>query len=162
MSFAALLRIALRALAVNKLRSALTMLGILIGTAAVILLVAVGTGEIDGETFRRLIDEHAWVRQLGSGLVAVISDRLWRARFAAADFAMNRLRVLFRTTAFRLSALYLLLFSLCAAFLVFYVTAMSEGLLQQQTRDAVTHAASTRLFAAARTPQPGSCRCVQL
>ena len=51
---------------------------------------------------------------------------------------MNRLSVLFRTTAFRLSALYLLLFSLCAAFLVFYVTAMSEGLLQQQTRDAVT------------------------
>jgi signal transduction histidine kinase len=51
---------------------------------------------------------------------------------------MNRLRVLFRTTAVRLSALYLLLFSLCAAFLVFYVTAMSQRLLEQQTRDAVT------------------------
>ncbi|OCP00429.1 MULTISPECIES: ATP-binding protein [unclassified Ensifer] len=51
---------------------------------------------------------------------------------------MSKLRVLFRTTAVRLSALYLILFSLCAAFLVFYVTGMSERLLQQQTRDAIT------------------------
>lgn len=51
---------------------------------------------------------------------------------------MSRLRVLFRTTAVRLSALYLVLFSLCAAFLVIYVTAMSQRLLEQQTRDAVT------------------------
>ncbi len=50
---------------------------------------------------------------------------------------MSRLRVLFRTTAVRLSALYLILFSLCAAFLVFYVTAMSQRLLEQQTKDAV-------------------------
>lgn len=51
---------------------------------------------------------------------------------------MSKLGVLFRTTAVRLSALYLILFSICAAFLVFYVTGMSERLLQQQTRDAVT------------------------
>ena len=38
------IRFALRGLAANKLRSALTMLGILIGVAAVILLVAVGNG----------------------------------------------------------------------------------------------------------------------
>ncbi|PST26475.1 sensor histidine kinase [Mesorhizobium plurifarium] len=50
---------------------------------------------------------------------------------------MSRISVLFRTTAVRLSALYLILFSLCAAFLVFYVTGMSERLLQQQTRDAI-------------------------
>ncbi|WP_275789875.1 sensor histidine kinase [Pararhizobium gei] len=50
---------------------------------------------------------------------------------------MSRLSVLFRTTALRLSALYLLLFSLCAAFLVFYVTAMSQRLLEQQTKDTV-------------------------
>ncbi|WP_075290226.1 sensor histidine kinase [Pararhizobium arenae] len=51
---------------------------------------------------------------------------------------MNRLRVLFRTTAVRLSAVYLVLFSICAAFLVFYVTAMSQRLLEQQTREAVS------------------------
>ena len=50
---------------------------------------------------------------------------------------MSRVGVLFRTTAVRLSALYLVLFSLCAAFLVFYVTGMSERLLQQQTREAI-------------------------
>lgn len=50
---------------------------------------------------------------------------------------MSRISVLFRTTAVRLSALYLVLFSLCAAFLVFYVTGMSERLLQQQTRDSI-------------------------
>jgi signal transduction histidine kinase len=44
---------------------------------------------------------------------------------------------MFRSTAVRLSALYMLLFALCAAFLVFYVTAMSERLLTQQTRQAV-------------------------
>src|SRR5512143_4138592 len=38
------LRIALRALSVNKLRSALTMLGIIIGVGAVIALMAVGQG----------------------------------------------------------------------------------------------------------------------
>ena len=50
---------------------------------------------------------------------------------------MARLRLLFSSTAVRLSALYILLFALCAAFLVFYVTALSEGLLNRQTRDAV-------------------------
>ena len=38
------IRIALRALRVNKLRSALTMLGIIIGVGAVIAMVSVGTG----------------------------------------------------------------------------------------------------------------------
>ena len=50
---------------------------------------------------------------------------------------MSRFRVLFKSTAVRLSALYILLFSLCAATLVFYVTAMSERLLTGQIRDAV-------------------------
>ncbi|GAA0396439.1 ABC transporter permease [Microbispora corallina] len=44
MNAAEVLRFALRGLAANKMRSALTMLGILIGVAAVILLVAVGQG----------------------------------------------------------------------------------------------------------------------
>jgi len=45
-------RIALRALSSNKVRSALTMLGVIIGVAAVILLVAIGSGvqqEITGQ-----------------------------------------------------------------------------------------------------------------
>ncbi|GLW26145.1 macrolide ABC transporter permease [Microbispora triticiradicis] len=44
MNAAEVLRFALRGLAANRMRSALTMLGILIGVAAVILLVAVGEG----------------------------------------------------------------------------------------------------------------------
>jgi putative ABC transport system permease protein len=44
MNFFEIIRFALRGVAVNKLRSGLTMLGILIGVAAVILLVAVGNG----------------------------------------------------------------------------------------------------------------------
>ncbi|MGO4439664.1 sensor histidine kinase [Rhizobium sp. RAF56] len=50
---------------------------------------------------------------------------------------MSRFRVLFKSTPVRLSALYILLFGLCAAVLVFYVTALSERLLTGQIRDAV-------------------------
>ncbi|WP_454848773.1 sensor histidine kinase [Rhizobium binxianense] len=51
---------------------------------------------------------------------------------------MSRFWVLFKSTAVRLSALYILLFAICAATLVFYVTAMSERLLSGQIRDAVS------------------------
>src|SRR5881227_2569971 len=44
MSFAMILRIAVKALNRNKLRTALTMLGMIIGVAAVITMVALGTG----------------------------------------------------------------------------------------------------------------------
>src|SRR5258706_12499579 len=44
MDFVAVLRIAMRALARNKLRSGLTMLGIIIGVGAVIAMVGVGQG----------------------------------------------------------------------------------------------------------------------
>ena len=40
----AILRVALLALRINKMRSALTMLGIIIGVAAVIVMIAVGNG----------------------------------------------------------------------------------------------------------------------
>ncbi|MBB3460071.1 HAMP domain-containing sensor histidine kinase [Rhizobium sp. BK377] len=50
---------------------------------------------------------------------------------------MSRFWVLFKSTAVRLSALYILLFAICAATLVVYVTAMSERLLSGQIRDAV-------------------------
>jgi putative ABC transport system permease protein len=44
MDFLSILRVALRALARNKLRSSLTMLGIIIGVAAVIAMVGIGRG----------------------------------------------------------------------------------------------------------------------
>jgi len=48
---------------------------------------------------------------------------------------LTRVRLMFRSTAVRLSALYILLFSICAAFLVVYVTGMSERILAQQTKE---------------------------
>ena len=48
-----------------------------------------------------------------------------------------RLGVLAKSTAVRLSALYILLFALCAAFLVFYVTGLAERILNNQTREAL-------------------------
>ncbi|HZN85337.1 MAG TPA: ABC transporter permease [Burkholderiales bacterium] len=59
-----LLRIALRALAVNKLRSALTMLGIVIGVGAVIVMIAVGSGA------QERVEEQ--IRALGSNLLLVM------------------------------------------------------------------------------------------
>jgi putative ABC transport system permease protein len=64
MSLGALLRIALRALAVNKLRSALTMLGIVIGVGAVIVMIAVGAGA------QQRVEEQ--IRALGSNLLLVM------------------------------------------------------------------------------------------
>jgi putative ABC transport system permease protein len=53
MRFSGLIRIALRSLARNKMRSFLTMLGVIIGVAAVIAMLAVGRGA--GETMNRSI-----------------------------------------------------------------------------------------------------------
>lgn len=58
-------RIALRALRVNKLRSGLTMLGVIIGVAAVIAMVAVGSGA------EQRISEQ--IRSIGSNLIIVLS-----------------------------------------------------------------------------------------
>jgi putative ABC transport system permease protein len=61
-------RIAIRALGANKVRSALTMLGVIIGVAAVILLVSIGTGvqsQITGQ-----------IAGLGSNLLFVIPGKL--------------------------------------------------------------------------------------
>jgi len=58
-------RIALRSLRVNKLRSALTMLGIIIGVGAVITMVAVGAG-----ASARVAEQ---IQSLGSNLIIVLS-----------------------------------------------------------------------------------------
>ena len=60
-------RIALRALAANKLRSALTMLGIIIGVGAVVALMAIGNGATASITSQ--------VQGIGSNLVSVIPGR---------------------------------------------------------------------------------------
>ena len=60
-------RVALRGVIANRLRSVLTMLGILIGTAAVILLVGVGTGISDN-----VQDQ---IRSLGTNAVSVLPER---------------------------------------------------------------------------------------
>jgi len=51
--------------------------------------------------------------------------------------APSRWATLYKNTAFRLSALYLLLFATCAAILVFYVTQVSETQLQARMKESV-------------------------
>ena len=65
MSILGLLRVAMRALAVNKLRSVLTMLGIIIGVAAVIVMIAVGAGA------QQRVKEQ--IASLGSNLLLILS-----------------------------------------------------------------------------------------
>jgi len=50
---------------------------------------------------------------------------------------LRRLSVLFNTTAARLSALYLVLFAICAIFLVFYMTSLSARMLTAQTMETI-------------------------
>ena len=64
-TFFASLRIALRALRVNKMRSALTMLGIIIGVSAVIAMIAVGSG-----AKARIAEQ---IASMGSNLMIVLS-----------------------------------------------------------------------------------------
>jgi putative ABC transport system permease protein len=65
MNVLGLLRVAMRALAVNKMRSVLTMLGIIIGVAAVIVMIAVGAGA------QKSVEEQ--IRSLGSNLLLILS-----------------------------------------------------------------------------------------
>jgi putative ABC transport system permease protein len=64
MYLVASVRIALRALRVNKLRSALTMLGIIIGVGSVIAMVAVGSGAAN-----RISEQ---IASIGSNLIIVL------------------------------------------------------------------------------------------
>ena len=58
------LRISFRALRVNKMRSALTMLGIIIGVGAVIAMLAVGTG-----ASRKIAEQ---ISSMGSNLLIIL------------------------------------------------------------------------------------------
>jgi putative ABC transport system permease protein len=64
MIFISSLKVALRALKVNKLRSFLTMLGIIIGVGAVIIMVAIGSGA------RQMIADQ--ISSMGSNLIIVL------------------------------------------------------------------------------------------
>src|SRR3954471_18643299 len=63
MTWLAGIRIALRALRVNKLRSILTMLGIIIGVGAVITMIAIGSGA------QAQIEEQ--IDSLGSNMIVI-------------------------------------------------------------------------------------------
>ncbi|HTF46448.1 MAG TPA: ABC transporter permease [Pseudonocardia sp.] len=67
MSIQEAFKVALRGLRANRLRSVLTMLGIMIGVAAVILLVALGNG-----TSARLNEQ---ITSLGTNLIGVLQSR---------------------------------------------------------------------------------------
>ena len=71
MNFFAALRSALRALAANALRSILTMLGIIIGVAAVITMIAVGSGATERV--------QAQMKGLGSNIMLVLPDGVSQA-----------------------------------------------------------------------------------
>ena len=68
MNFAENIRVALRALMANKLRSGLTMLGIIIGVGSVVALMALGTGATSDITSQ--------VEGIGSNLLTVQAGRL--------------------------------------------------------------------------------------
>ena len=76
-------RVALRGIMANRMRSALTMLGILIGTSAVILLVGVGTGISDN-----VQDQ---IRSLGTNAVTVLPERT--ARRSGRGTGARRIRL---------------------------------------------------------------------
>src|SRR4051812_14353882 len=67
-----LLRLSLNALRTNKLRSGLTMLGVIIGVFAVILLVSIGSG------LQKYITDQ--ITGLGSNLIFVIPGQVGGAR----------------------------------------------------------------------------------
>lgn len=77
MRLSASVRIAMRAMAANPLRSLLTTLGVIIGVGAVIAMVAIGQGA------RRAVTDQ--VQSLGSNLLTVFAGQAQMGRIARAD-----------------------------------------------------------------------------
>jgi putative ABC transport system permease protein len=92
MNFLATLRVALNALRVNKLRSALTMLGIIIGVAAVIVMIAIGSGA------QAKVEEQ--IRSLGSNLIIVFSAS---ATYTGARSAAGSLQTISEDDAYAIA-----------------------------------------------------------
>ncbi len=72
-----IIRIAFKSIAANKLRSFLTMLGIIIGVAAVIAMLALGAG-----TKAKVTDS---VKGMGSNLLVVRPERRWGGGVSSAE-----------------------------------------------------------------------------
>src|SRR5512135_241344 len=79
MLFSQNLRTAFRGLTTNKLRSALTILGIVIGVAAVVALMAIGNGATSSITSR--------IQGSGSNLINIFSGRFQRNGGGPAQFS---------------------------------------------------------------------------
>jgi len=77
MLFGEVIRVALSAIRANKLRSFLTMLGIVIGVAAVITMVALGTGA------QKAVQDQ--IRSLGTNLLSVYAGQSFHRGIASAD-----------------------------------------------------------------------------
>ena len=77
MSIIETVRVALASIVANLLRSSLTMLGIIIGVAAVITMVALGTGA------QRAVDEQ--IDQLGTRVLSVMAGQSFRRGIASAN-----------------------------------------------------------------------------
>jgi len=73
-----------------------------------------------------------------------------------------RIAAIFRTTAARLSALFLLLFTVSALGLVFYVTSLSERMLVTQTRETIDEEALSLASIYERAGLPGLVRSITL
>ena len=95
MSFLMIFRIALKALGRNKMRTALTMLGMIIGVAAVITMVALGTG---AQT-----SIEAQIQSAGTNMIIVIGRQLLAGRRAPGPG--QRQHAASRTTAVAISQL---------------------------------------------------------
>ena len=85
MDLRAVLRVALRALARNKMRTVLTMLGIIIGVGAVICTVAIGEG-----ASRQVQDS---LRNLGDNIVHVAAGSVNQRGVHLGSTATKTLRV---------------------------------------------------------------------
>src|SRR6185503_15477422 len=68
MNFLAILKVAMRALGRNKMRSALTMLGIIIGVGAVIAMVSIGQGA------QRMVQDQ--ISSMGSNMLYVMPGNM--------------------------------------------------------------------------------------
>src|SRR5919107_5550416 len=75
MPFGEILRVALEALRVNKMRSVLTMLGIIIGVGAVIAMLALGNGA------QAAVNER--IQALGTTLVTIVPGQVFTGGIAS-------------------------------------------------------------------------------